>query len=214
MSLVKSIIFDMDGTLLDSSYALTCSVNFVREKLGLEPLEKETLEYYINKPDQDMPMIFYGTREYIDEHREMFREHYLENANLHVEPYEGVYDLLEFLRSKDIVLSIATNASDYFAVNMLKHAKMLDYFRYIVGSNCVQNSKPNPDMIDLICDKTDIPKNGTILIGDSVKDELAAKNADVDFLFANWGYGDSETLKRFDTVSDMMRYIERVIRAV
>ncbi len=209
MSAIKSIIFDMDGTLLDSSYALTCSVNFVREKLGLKPLKKETLEYYINKPDQDMPMIFYGTKEYLDEHREMFRRHYLENANLHVEPYEGVYELLEYLKSEGKVLSIATNAPDFFAKSMLKHAKMLEYFEFVIGSNCVKNSKPSPDMVDMICTNSGIVKSQTILIGDSIKDELAAKNANIDFLFANWGYGTGESNKRFDTIFDMLEYLKR-----
>ncbi len=211
MSKVKSIIFDMDGTLLNSSYALTCSVNFVRKSLGLKPLEKETLEYHINKPDQDMPMIFYGTREYLDEHRAMFKEHYLRYANLHVKPYNGVCELLDSLKSSGVVLSIATNASDYFAKNMLEFANMLDYFSYIVGSNNVQSSKPNPDMINLICEKSNIEKNETLLIGDSIKDELAAKNANIDFLFANWGYGDSENDKKFDTVALMGEYLRRMI---
>lgn len=208
---VRSIIFDMDGTLLDSSYALTCSVNFVRESLGLEPLKKEVLEYHINQPDQDMPMIFYGTKEYLEEHRDMFREHYLQNANLHVKPYDGVFSLLDFLRSEDIVMSIATNASDYFAKNMLGFAGMLDYFSYIIGANCVQNSKPKSDMIDLICEKSNISKNQTLLIGDSIKDEMAAKNADIDFLFANWGYGECKSEKRFDTIAQMVEYLKKVV---
>ncbi len=158
-----------------------------------------------------MPMIFYGTREYLDEHAEMFRKHYLENANLHVEPYEGAYELLEYLKLKEVALSIATNASDYFAKNMLKYAKMLDYFKHIVGSNNVQNSKPNPDMIDLICEKLSVSKSQTLLIGDSIKDELAAQNANVDFLFANWGYGNSDSSKKFDTIFDMLEYIKKVI---
>jgi phosphoglycolate phosphatase len=201
----------MDGTLLDSSYALTYSINHVRKSLGLEPLEKETLEYYINKPDQDMPMIFYGTREYLKEHQEMFKKHYLENANLHVEPYEGVYELLSYLKSHDITLSIATNASDFFAQNMLQFAKMLEYFKYIVGSNNVQNSKPKPDMIDMICEKSNIAKEQTLLIGDSIKDELAAKNAGVDFLFAGWGYGYSQNSKKFDTISAMLEYLKKLV---
>ncbi len=211
MSLIKSIIFDMDGTLLDSSYALTCSVNFVRESIGLEPLEKETLEYYINRPNQDMPMIFYGTREYLREHIEMFRTHYMQNANLYVKPYNRVYELLDFLKSQDMMMSIATNASDYFAKNMLKYAKMLDYFSHIIGANNVENSKPNPDMINLICKKTDKSKKNTILIGDSIKDEQAAKNANIDFLFANWGYGEGSGEKKFDDIIELISYLKRII---
>jgi phosphoglycolate phosphatase len=196
----------MDGTLLDSSYALTCSVNYVRESMGLKPLEKEVLEYYINKPDQDMPMIFYGTKEYLDKHRAMFKDHYLQNANLHVKPYDGVYELLEFLKSKGLILSIATNASDIFAINMLEFAKIKKYFSFIIGANNVQKSKPNPDMIDLICQKTDKSKEHTLLIGDSIKDELAAKNAKVDFIFANWGYGESKANKKFDDIFALIDY--------
>ncbi|MCF6174122.1 MAG: HAD family hydrolase [Campylobacteraceae bacterium] len=211
MSVIKSIIFDMDGTLLDSSYALTCSINFVRKSLGLKPLKKETLEYYINEPDQDLSMIFYGTHEYLDEHREMFKKHYLKTANLYVKPYDGAYDLLEFLKLKKIDLSIATNASDYFAKSMLKHAKMLDYFTLIIGSNNVKNSKPNPDMIDLICGKLNKSKNQTILIGDSIKDELAAKNSNVGFVFANWGYGRSNNSKKFDNIFQLIDYFDNDI---
>ena len=208
---IKSIIFDMDGTLLDSSYALTCSVNFVRDSLGLKPLEKEVLEYHINQPDQDMPMIFYGTKEYLKEHAEMFRAHYLKNANLHVKPYDDVFLLLDFLRSEDITMSIATNASDYFAINMLEFAGMQEYFSYIIGANCVQNSKPKPDMIDLICEKANIPKNQTLLIGDSIKDEMAAKDAGIDFLFANWGYGECKSEKKFGTIAQMLEHLKGVV---
>jgi len=207
----KSIIFDMDGTLLDSSYALTCSINYVRETMGLKSLEKETLEYYINKPDIDMPMIFYGTKDYLDEHRAMFKEHYLQNANLHVKPYEGAYELLEFLKSKDIMMSIATNASDIFALNMLEFAKMKKYFSFIIGANNVKKSKPNSDMIDLICDKSGISKKHTVMVGDSIKDELAAQNAKVDFIFADWGYGDIKSPVKCANIEDLKDYLYHAI---
>jgi len=208
---IKSIIFDMDGTLLDSSYALTCSINFVRNSLGLEPLEKEFLEYHINQPDQDMPLIFYGTKEYLDEHREMFRKHYLQNANLYIKPYDGVYELLDFLKSKDIMMSIATNASDIFAVNMLEFAKMKKYFSFIIGANNVKKSKPNSDMIDLICSESGISKNHTVMIGDSIKDELAADNAKVDFIFADWGYGDIQSPVKCANIEDLKDYLYHAI---
>ncbi|WP_458699406.1 HAD family hydrolase [Sulfurospirillum sp. 1307] len=205
--MIKSIIFDMDGTLLDSSYALTCSVNYVRESIGLEPVTTEYLEYYINKPDQNLAKIFYETKEWQKEHRELFSKHYMENANLHVKPYDGAYELLEELKGKNYSLSIATNAFDIFAVNMLKHQNMLDFFDYIVGANMVEKPKPNPDMIYKISNLNSIPLENTVLVGDSLKDESAAKNAGVDFLFVEWGYGKSQNpTKTFETILELKEF--------
>ncbi len=198
----------MDGTLLDSSFAMLQSVNCVRDSLGLAPVSKDFLEFHINEPDQDLPMLFYGTPQYVPEHRELFKEHYLSYANLHVKIYEGAKELLEFLHVKNITLSIATNASDFFAINMLKHQGLLPYFSYIVGANCVAKPKPNPDMIYHLCELSKIPLEQTILIGDSVKDEFAAKNADIEFLFANWGYGKSKSAEhRFDSIKEIEVFI-------
>ena len=206
--MIKSIIFDMDGTLLDSSYALTCSVNFVRKHIGLEPVSKEYLEYYINEPDQNLAQIFYGTSEYNPIHKEMFKEHYLANANLYVKPYNGAYELLKNLKNHGFKLSIATNASDFFAVNMLKAQNMIDFFNCIVGVNMVEKSKPNPDMIHKVCELTSTSTKESLLVGDSLKDEGAAKSAGIDFLFAKWGYGTSkEPTFEFDNLYELESFL-------
>lgn len=201
---IKSIIFDMDGTLLDSSYAMLQSVNYVRSTLHLPDLSKEYLEYHINALDQDLPMLFYGTKEYDPKHRALFKEHYLSNANLHVKLYTGVLECLEALKAKEIKLSIATNASDFFAINMLGYQKILEYFDLVVGANCVPKAKPNPDMILYIHEKTQIPLSQTLLLGDSIKDELAAKNANIEFVFAKWGYGTSTQQEGINTIFELV----------
>lgn len=199
----------MDGTLLDSSYAMTCSVNHVRKTLGLQPISKEFLEFHINEPNENMAMIFYETQVYNDAHKELFKEHYLANANLHVKPYESAYDFLEYFYEQGVVLSIATNAADFFAINMLEAQDMLKFFTHVIGANNVQHSKPDPDMVDLVVNKTKINKKHTLFVGDSIKDELAALNADVAFAFVNWGYGRSEKAKnKFDNINQLWRYIQ------
>lgn len=207
-SSVKSIIFDMDGTLLDSSYAMLQSVNYVRSTLHLPPLDKEFLEYHINALEQNIPMLFYGTKEYNPKHRSLFKEHYLKNANLHVKPYVGVEKTLKYLKERGIKLSVGTNASDFFAINMLGHHDLVKYFDFIIGANCVAKAKPQPDMVYDIAQKTDIPLCETLLVGDSIKDELAAKNAKIDFIFASWGYGtsqnDTQTIDSFEELTKLI----------
>jgi len=207
--MIKSIIFDMDGTLLDSSYAMTLSVNYVRKSYGLAPIKKEYLELIINEPCVDLPMKLYNVDEYSQEHRDRFAKHYLANANLHVKPYDGAHELLKSLHVKGYTLSIATNASDFFAHNMLKGQGMLDFFSFVVGANNVERSKPNPDMLHHISKLSSIPLENSLLVGDSVKDEGAANNANIDFLFASWGYGKSynNTTKSFKNIKELNKYL-------
>ncbi|MDX1808803.1 MAG: HAD family hydrolase [Sulfurospirillaceae bacterium] len=210
--MIRSIIFDMDGTLLDSSFAMTCTVNHIRESLGLEPISKEYLEFHINQPDIDLPMKFYGVKEYTQAHHELFRKHYIQNSNLYVQPYVGARELLQFLKNKNITLSIATNASDFFAKHMLANCDMLDYFDFIVGANNVKNRKPEPDMFHHIIENSSIDTKQSIVIGDSIKDELAAKNADIEFLFADWGYGTSDTAKiKIQNIDKLRDYLQDIL---
>ena len=186
------IIFDMDGTLVDSSFAMTQSVNYVRAKLGLAPIHKEELEYYINQPDQNLPRIFYNTQEYDPNHRSLFREHYMATSTQSIALYPDVKEMLAFMKDRAI-LCVATNASDYFARHMLEHLNIVHYFQGIVGANNVPEPKPNPQMLELLMDNAGVMKERSMLVGDSIKDEQAAKNADIPFIFAGWGYGKSET---------------------
>ena len=186
------IIFDMDGTLVDSSFAMTQSVNYVRAKLGLAPIHKEELEYYINQPDQNLPRIFYNTQEYDPNHRSLFREHYMATSTQSIALYPDVKEMLAFMKERAI-LCVATNASDYFARHMLEHLNIVHYFQGIVGANNVPEPKPNPQMLELLMDNAGVMKERSMLVGDSIKDEQAAENADIPFIFADWGYGKSET---------------------
>lgn len=206
--MIKSIIFDMDGTLLDSSAAMTYSVNHVRKSFGLPPIDKEYLEHHINEPNSDLPMRLYETQEYTLEHKERFTKHYLSNANLHVKPYKGAYEMLESLHVKGLTLSIATNATDIFAHNMLKGQDILKFFSFIVGANLVEHAKPNPDMLHHISKLSSIPASESLFVGDSIKDEEAASNASIDFLFASWGYGKSNNHTRsFEDIESLKEYL-------
>jgi len=193
--MIKLVIFDMDGTLLDSSGAMTHSVNYVRNIMGLDVIDKTYVEHQLNQPDGDLPMLLYGTKEYTKEQQNLFRKHYLENLVAFIKPYDGTIGLLEYLKSKDISLGIATNAPDFFAKHMLEVCHLEDFFTSIIGANNVEKTKPDPQMLELLCKKNSVSISESIFIGDSIKDELAAKNANMEFIFADWGYGKSKSAK-------------------
>lgn len=197
------IIFDMDGTLIDSSEAMTHSVNFVRNTLGLEPIEKSYLEYHINQPDHHLPKIFYNTEVYDPTHRELFRKNYMNTSSRMISLYPYVREMLEAIRQR-AVLSIATNASDFIAKDMLKNLCIEEYFSHVIGAN-ITAPKPNPEMLQTIIKLTNSDEKKTMMIGDSIKDEIAANEAKVSFIFADWGYGTSDTaLLRAKNIQELL----------
>lgn len=186
----KMIIFDMDGTLLDSSRSITKSINYVRRKLGLQPFEVNEVVRLINEPDNDLPKLFYEDKRPYNECRAIFEEHYIHNCIVDMELFEGVEDILQSLQDS-YKMCVLTNAYGEFARKMLKHLKVDHYFLDIIGSDDISARKPDPKGIHHLLKKYAGNKNSTVFIGDSLKDEECAKNAGIRYIFTDWGFGES-----------------------
>ncbi|MBN2964149.1 HAD family hydrolase [Sulfurospirillum sp. T05] len=189
---MKCIIFDMDGTLVDSSHGITCSINHVRRSIGLPFIETEQLVRFINDPDEHLPLRFYGTKEYDPGHKALFTEHYLEHCTQGLKLYKGVFETLDSLHG-EAKLAVATNASDFFAQKMLSHCGIGHYFETIVGANTFGTSKPDPAMLFGLLESLHVSPSEAILVGDSLKDAYAAQNANMPFVYVTWGFGDYQT---------------------
>ena len=187
----KIVIFDMDGTLIDSKKDITISVNHVREvNHQLPPLSEEFIVESINKEVRNLPKLFYNTELYEQRDKELFEKHYKQQCIEHPYLYEGVREILETLYSSGVKLSVATNAPTKFATTMLEHLDVDNMFDMIVGADKVQASKPNPEMLHKILDFYHYKegKDKAWMVGDNSKDMLSAKNANIDAIFAAWGF--------------------------
>lgn len=187
----KVVIFDMDGTLIDSKKDITISVNHIRDtQYGLTPLSEEFIVNVINLEVRNLPKLFYETEKYMDKDRALFEEHYASQCIKNSYLYTGVKETLETLLKSDVKLSVATNAPTQFAKLMLSHLRISDMFDVIIGADKVNASKPDPQMINHILDFYKFNKkiDKAWMIGDNSKDILSAKNADIDSLFATWGF--------------------------
>ena len=181
------IIFDMDGTLIDSGDVITNTINFVRGELGLEKIDKELMLEQLNNPDINSSEYFYGTKEFTPQQTELFTKYYNENCVKDIKLYEGIEELLGTLKN-DFILAIATNASRDFAVRMVEHLNIHKYFDAVIGASCVANPKPHPDMVLKTLNDLNKHHHNSILVGDSLKDMRAAKAAQVDGILVNWGF--------------------------
>lgn len=187
----KIVIFDMDGTLIDSKKDITISVNYVREiNHNLLPLSEEFIVESINKEVRNLPKLFYNTETYEEKDRELFERHYKEQCIQNPYLYEGVKEMLQVLYVKGVKLSVATNAPTQFAITMLTHLQVADIFDLIIGADKVPASKPNPDMIHKILNfyHYDKSKDKAWMIGDNSKDIKSANNAGIGAIFAAWGF--------------------------
>jgi phosphoglycolate phosphatase len=181
----KLLIFDMDGTLVDSSDVIANSINHIRKHIGLETMSKETILTNINDPKINGNTFFYNDTYFNDEMTQKFNKYYNENCIKDLKLFDGVDSLLKDLQ-KDYHLVIATNTPTSLAKKMLQYLQVSHYFQLIVGSDMVQKPKPHPDMLLYILKNMNIQQKETLFIGDSKKDKLTANKANIDFIFINW----------------------------
>ena len=188
---MKIVIFDMDGTLLDSKKDITISINYIRElHYNLPPLSEEFIVEAINMEVRNLPKLFYGTEAYHDKDREVFEIHYALQCTQNPYLYDGILETLNELVASGVKISVATNAPTPFASRMLKHLMVDEMFDVIIGADRVNASKPDPQMLENILnhygfDKT---RDSAWMVGDNSKDMLSAKYAGIDSMFATWGF--------------------------
>ncbi len=187
MNKKELIIFDMDGTLIDSGNVIANTVNYVRSELGMVPMDKKQMLDKLNDPTINSSEYFYGTKEFTTEQTKLFNEYYDTHCITDIILYEGIEDILRSL-APFCKLTVATNAFTDYALKMLQHLKVDHYFDMIVGATCVQNPKPHPDMIFKTLQNFQIENTNALIIGDSHKDKLAAQAANVESILVNWGF--------------------------
>jgi len=186
----KAVIFDMDGTLVDSSLTIANAINRVREKLSLPPMDEKEILDKVNDPTLNPARYFYESEDFTPEHEAWFSEYYTNHHEKELRLYEGIAQLLERLKERGFKLALATNAYRNSTLQSLEHLNLTDIFDAVVCFDDVKRGKPNPAMLLKIVEDLNVSKEEAIFVGDGERDLLAAKAAGIDYIMVNWGFSE------------------------
>lgn len=192
-----NILFDLDGTLIDSGPGITNSVAYSLKKYGIEVLDRTELYKFIGPPLHESYEKFYGfSKEKAMEAVEYYREYYRKKGIFENLVYEGIEDLLQKLYDAGKNLTVATSKPEVFAVQILENFNLAGYFTYIAGANLDGTRTDKKEVISYAlkaCKAADLSK--TVMIGDREHDILGAKQAGIASIGVLFGYGSYEELK-------------------
>jgi len=186
----KLIIFDMDGTLVNSSLTIANAINYVRQNLGFEAMEQEKILRMVNDHTINPAKTFYHAEAFDSDHERWFSEYYTKNHENELVLYDGIKEMLESLKKEGHALAVATNAYRGSTIESLTHLGVYGHFDAIACYDDVEKGKPYPDMLHKILDELDHSAEHSLFIGDGPRDEMASKNADIPYIMVDWGFTD------------------------
>lgn len=192
----KFIVFDLDGTLINTLYGIREALNETLKELNI-PLNyslEETKTFIGN----GAKVLFTKAlkRDYSSEEFDLFLENY--EKDQYISPvFPHVIETLKELKNRGYLLFCNSNKPDSILQKLMvnKFAKDIDLFTDIIGDSTKFNRKPSPDYVNYIVEKFDLTKEGSYYVGDSVVDLNTAKNSDLKSVIVSYGYGDNDFKK-------------------
>ena len=182
--MVKGIIFDMDGTLIDTNdLVIDCIKENVNKYMGYIP-EKDSFNEIIGKP-LDIQMSFFSEK-HADAMIDYYRGIYIERRDEDTKIFPGVMELLKALYESKIKMAIVSNKGRRGIDHGLEMFNMKDFFDITLSVEDVGNKKPHPEAINRILQDFDMKKEEVLFVGDSHNDILAANNAGVKSVLVGW----------------------------
>ena len=190
MAASSLVIFDLDGTLIDSKKDLTDSVNATRAWHGLAPIPDDIVSSYVGNgapmlirrsfphaTQEELPVLL---RYFLD----YYREHMLDATVL----YPGVREALDAMHEAEVPLAILTNKPVRFSIRLIEGLGLESHFFRIYGGNSFEEKKPHPIGIKMLLAESGAAPDRTFMVGDSAVDIRTARNAGVKACGVNWGF--------------------------
>ena len=199
MSQKFTVLFDLDGTLVNTAPDVMNAHNYVMKKYGYEGRKLSDIKKIAGKGSRvmlsrsmqelaEMTGKIKKTDDLIEEMTKEFIDYYSKNIVKESTLKKGILNFLSWCKNNSISMAVCTNKLEHLSIDLLKKIKIYDFFDYVAGGNTFNHNKPNPkhltDTVEII--GGNIKK--TIMIGDSETDSNASKAANIPFVLLEDGY--------------------------
>ena len=192
MSRYNVLLFDLDGTIMDTAPGIINTIKYTMDKMGLEV--PDDLRRFLGPP------LFRSMKEFcgLDDERaweatRIYREKYPRDELFNSDVFDGVEELLGTLKNEGYTLGVATSKPQPFAESLLERFGLSKYFDYIGGSGVDSAKDAKKDVIERVLEKFGQPdRRSVLMIGDRVYDAAGAEKCGIDCLYVLWGYGSPE----------------------
>ena len=196
-----TVLFDLDGTLIDTAPDLMNAHNHVMKKFGYETRSTDEIRNLVGKGAESMigrSMWNQAKNELkkIDDEEikslmvKEFIDYYGKNIANESKLIKGVSKFLVWCKKNNISMAVCTNKTEHLAVDLLKQIKIYDFFEYVAGYNTFEYCKPDPRHLTSVVEILQGDVKKTIMVGDSETDAESAKAADMPFILVEGGYTD------------------------
>ncbi len=214
------IIFDLDGTLIDSVPDLAMAVNHMLESLDRDVFDENTIRYWVGNGAQILVKRALSGSNKIDEDLDgtlfskalaLFLLFYKKHLCVNTKIYSNVLTTLRSLKAEGYRLAIVTNKPIDFVAPILDGLHLNDLFELILGGDSLEKKKPDPLPLQHVCEKLNIPVEKAVMVGDSKNDILAANAAKIQSIGVTYGYNYGEEISYYapdvvlDNFSDILK---------
>ncbi len=185
----KYVIFDLDGTLVDTSEGILQAVEYTINKLELKQLDNDILRSFIGPPiEKSFENHCALDAVQAKEAASIFRKHYMDETLFMAKPYDGIFELCDELKKEGCKLAVATYKREKYAIDLLEHFGFEKYMDVMHGSD-EAGVLTKADIIDLCVAEMDAKRDETCLVGDTQHDLIGASGARVKFVGVTYGFG-------------------------
>ena len=188
---VRGVLFDLDGTLIDSAPDLAGAANRLRADHGLEPLPLEMLRPMVGSGARGMVGVAFGVapgQPQFESLRDAFLAHYEAGLLQRTHPFEGVDEMLSALEAAGIPWGIVTNKATRFTRPIVAGLNLAQRAAVVVCGDTTPHSKPHPEPLWHAARAMGLAPEGVVYVGDDLRDAQAARAAGMAMVAATWGY--------------------------
>ena len=186
----STILFDLDGTLMNTSLGIFDTANYTMQELGLPVVPEQQLRKFVGPPLRECFKVACQLEDsLISDACEIYRKRYAEKGRFMAEVYEGMIDLLSILRKEGRQTAVATLKHEKLAKEVLEYFGIASYFDATVGAD-MEGTRTKAGIIDLVLERLDQnDKSQVLMIGDTPHDMIGAQTAGVDIIAVDYGFG-------------------------